>query len=591
MSDATPMVAERYRLDELIGSGPMGQVWRGYDTQADWVVAVKILDAGAATREVLQRHAQAVARVIHPNVAMVLDVGEQDGSPYLVMEFLTGQSLGEELAARGPLPVVEVCDLVGQAAGGLDAAHRAGVTHGQVGPDSFRAAGSGVLKAVGFGLADQAPSPREAAYLAPERAAGGPASPAADLYALGCVCYELLTGHHPFPAPGAPSQEEPGGAAQAGVAGEAPSAGEPSGSAPAEGDAGTGGASAEGDAGTGGASGDGDGGGGTGGADRGDGPRAGGGRTAPPPSRFRPDVPADLDRLVLALLSEDPASRPASGEAVRRALAAIARPGAAPPQGPPTAAHQAPAPPPSATPPGAPSTGMSLAPSADTAVYGPGGGPGHTAAYPGGQGPRSGDTAVYGADDLEREPPAPAAPRGNRALVVQVAAAVAVILAVAIGAVLLSRGGDDDPSTPVAVPTTQEPTPPQEYTVPSTEIQVLPTTEPTPTAATTLFETPPPPKATLGDSIPPGGWSKWLAEFDNALRFQLDVGDANPQVLERARDKVRKAAGKFERGNPDEGLSRIADVYAELREGQRGGDVPTHGPLAAFLDDWQLPEG
>ncbi|MER7500115.1 protein kinase [Nonomuraea pusilla] len=565
MSDATPMVAERYRLDELIGSGPMGQVWRGYDTQADWVVAVKILDAGAATREVLQRHAQAVARVIHPNVAMVLDVGEQDGSPYLVMEFLTGQSLGEELAARGPLPVVEVCDLVGQAAGGLDAAHRAGVTHGQVGPDSFRAAGSGVLKVVGFGLADQAPSPREAAYLAPERGAGGAggaASPAADLYALGCVCYELLTGHHPFPSEG-----EPGGAAQAGAAGDAPSAGEASGGPSADGGAGTGG------------------------EDKADGPRPGGGRTAPPPSRFRPDVPAELDRLVLALLSEDPAGRPASGEAVRRALAAVARPGATPPQGPPTAAHQAPATAPSATPPGAPSTGMSLAPSADTAVYGPGGGPGPAAGHPGA--PRSGDTAVYGADDLEREPPAPAAPRGNRALVVQVAAAVAVILAVAIGAVLLSRGGDDDgPSTPVAVPTTQEPTtPPQEDTVPPTEIQVFPTTEPTPTAGTTLFETPPPPKATLGDSIPPGGWSKWLSEFDNALRSQLAVGDGNAQVIERAQDKVRKAARKFERGDPDEGMSRIADVYAELREGQRSGDVPADGPLAAFLDDWQLPEG
>ncbi|MFD0477782.1 hypothetical protein ACFQ0B_63600 [Nonomuraea thailandensis] len=76
------MVADRYRLDERIGSGPMGEVWRGYDTRADWVVAVKVLGAraaGAATREVLRQHAQAVARVIHPNVAMVLDVGDHEG--------------------------------------------------------------------------------------------------------------------------------------------------------------------------------------------------------------------------------------------------------------------------------------------------------------------------------------------------------------------------------------------------------------------------------------------------------------------------------------------------------------------------------
>ncbi|MDA0639899.1 serine/threonine-protein kinase, partial [Nonomuraea ferruginea] len=199
MSDATPsLVAGRYRLDERIGSGSMGEVWRGYDTRADWTVAVKMLGAkavGAATREVLRQHAQAVARVIHPNVAMVLDVGEHEGSPFLVTEFLTGPSLGEELAGRGPLKVVEVCDLAGQAAAGLDAAHRAGLVHGKVGPDSFRMAGSGVLKVVGFGLTGRpGGDPR---YQAPERLAGGDGQASADLYGLGAVCYELLTGQAP----------------------------------------------------------------------------------------------------------------------------------------------------------------------------------------------------------------------------------------------------------------------------------------------------------------------------------------------------------------------------------------------------------
>ncbi|MEV0201464.1 serine/threonine-protein kinase, partial [Nonomuraea sp. NPDC050691] len=197
MSDEAPsMVAGRYRLDERIGNGPMGEVWRGYDTRADWTVAVKLLRPGAAGREVLQRHAEAVARVIHPNVAMVLDVGDEDGMPYLVMEFLGGESLGEELATRGPLPLTEACDLVGQAAAGLDAAHRVGVVHGQVDADSFRRAGSGVLKVVGFGVSGLAvPATR---YTAPEQAAGRPAEAASDLYALGCVCYELLCGRPPF---------------------------------------------------------------------------------------------------------------------------------------------------------------------------------------------------------------------------------------------------------------------------------------------------------------------------------------------------------------------------------------------------------
>ncbi|WP_162795265.1 serine/threonine-protein kinase, partial [Nonomuraea lactucae] len=258
------MIADRYRLDELIGSGPMGEVWRGYDTRADWTVAVKVLGAGAASREVLRRHAQAVARVIHPNVAMVLDVGDQDGTPYLVTEFLTGESLGEELAARGPLPIVEVCDLVGQAAAGLDAAHRAGVVHGKVEPDGFRRAGSGVLKVVGFGLAGQRPSGDRVRYSAPERLDGRPAEAAADMYALGCVCYELLCGRPPFE--GTPDE----------VAGQHLRA-EPA-----------------------------------------------------PPGGHRAEVPAELDRLVLAMLAKEPAARPSNGEAVRRTLAAIARPGSQP---------------------------------------------------------------------------------------------------------------------------------------------------------------------------------------------------------------------------------------------------------------------
>ncbi|MFC7587477.1 protein kinase [Nonomuraea antimicrobica] len=231
MSDATPsLVADRYRLDERIGSGPMGEVWRGYDTRADWVVAVKVLGAraaGATTREVLRQHAQAVARVIHPNVAMVLDVGEHDGAPFLVMEYLTGLSLGEELAARQTLKIVEVCDLIGHAAAGLEAAHRAGVVHGQVDPDAFRMAASGVLKVVGFGMDGREPVRGSGRYAAPERTTGEPAQAPGDVYALGCVCYELLCGRPPSrtsrggPADAArPAQrDQGGGAGRAGPAG------------------------------------------------------------------------------------------------------------------------------------------------------------------------------------------------------------------------------------------------------------------------------------------------------------------------------------------------------------------------------------
>ncbi|MGW4966682.1 serine/threonine-protein kinase [Nonomuraea sp. NPDC004186] len=555
MSDATPsLVADRYRLDERISSGPMGEVWRGYDTRADWVVAVKVLGArvaGGATREVLRQHAQAVARVIHPNVAMVLDVGDHDGAPFLVMEFLTGPSLGEELAARGPLPIVEVCDLIGQAAAGLDAAHRAGVVHGHVAPHSFRMAGSGVLKVVGFGMDDRVPGdPR---YVAPERVAGQEAAAAGDLYALGCVCYELLCGRPPF---GDEAGDDSGGASGRGV--------------PA------------------------------------------------PPSASRAEVSAELDRLVLAMIAEDPAQRPGSGEAIRRALAAIARPranpaappAAAPPMPPgpgqappgslhPGAAHPGAAPA-GSPPPGAamPVTGVSFR-DGGVPSSGPGGaagtfgGDGSTEVFQvpghGGPPPRAGDTAVYQAGDLE---PAPAS---NRKLILQLGAAVVVIAVVTVVMVMWAGARKEEPltaSTPTAEPTTLP------STLPTTLPSTLPTEEPTPDATPGLVSTLGPtslretvqPKATLGEAMPPGGWRKWLSEFDEALMAQQAMGAIDPKVAGKARDKIRKAARKFEEGRIDAGIDQVAGVYHDLRRAQEKGDMGGSGPAAQVMDDWRLPD-
>ncbi|MEV0228965.1 serine/threonine-protein kinase [Nonomuraea sp. NPDC050786] len=508
MSDATErapsLVADRYRLDERISSGPMGEVWRGYDTRADWVVAVKMLGAraaGSATREVLRQHAQAVARVIHPNVAMVLDVGEHEGAPFLVMEFLTGLSLGEELAARGPLGIVEVCDLVGQAAAGLDAAHRAGVVHGQVGPDSFRSAGSGVLKVVGFGMDDRVPP--SSRYVAPERIAGQEATASGDLYALGCVCYELLCGRPPF-------------------------------------------GDAAGD---------------DGGAD------SGGGRGEPvPPSAFRAEVPAELDRLVLAMIAEEPAKRPAGGEAIRRALAGIARPRSNP-----------------AAPP-MPVTGASLRDGGlppdgqeATEVF---------QAVEQGGGPRAGDTAVYQAGELEP------GPGPNRKLLLQLGAAVAIIAVVTVVMVMWAGARKEEP---VAVPTPSAA--PSTFTPPTETPAETPTPDPSPGLVTTLGPEPTElretaaPKATLGDALPPGGWGKWLSEFDQALMAQQAMGGINPEVAGKAREKIRKVARKFDEGHIDPAIKQIAGVYHDLERAQQKGDMERSGPAADVLRDWRLPGG
>ncbi|MEU7747266.1 serine/threonine-protein kinase [Nonomuraea sp. NPDC049158] len=501
MSDATPsLVAGRYRLDELIGSGPMGEVWRAYDQRADWTVAVKMLDTGAATPEVLRQHAQAVARVIHPNVAMVLDVGDHEGTPFLVMEFLTGESLGEEVAGGGPLPVVEACDLIGQAAAGLEAAHRAGVMHGQIGPDSFRRAGSGVLKVVGFGLADQVSSDDGVLYRAPEVIDGRGGEAAADLYALGCVCYEALCGRPPFE--GSPHE-----------VGERHLHAEPE-----------------------------------------------------PPSRHRAEVPGELDRLVLTMLAKDPAARPAGGETVRRALAAIARP-------PRTQPGQA-----ASHPGGVPQTGQIFTqPGASGPAAGVGAGDTHAmpaGVFHHGGGPRNGDTAIYDA------PPPP--PPSNRRLFVQLGAALAVIAVVTVGLVLWagSRGKPEAGPTPSATPitTTSAPEPtPTETPEPSTSIAPLPT-DPGPT---------PNPKGTLSNSVPNGGWGKWLSEFDKSVTAQETIGDIEPRTARRAHEKIRKAGRKFLEKHDDSVLDQATGIMRDLRKAQEKGDVPTSGPLNDFLDNWK----
>jgi serine/threonine protein kinase len=208
------LIAGRYRLHDPIGRGAMGEVWRGFDETLGRTVAVKLLlpqgsDPTSASRFRLE--AQTAGRLNHPHVVGVYDFGEYDGRLFLVMELVEGDSLARRLTTAGPLPAAEVARIASQAAAGLAAAHQQGIVHRDIKPANLLLDADGTLKIGDFGIARFVDDPSGALtttgqivgtslYLAPERALGQNAGPASDVYALGCVLYQLLTGKPPFRA-------------------------------------------------------------------------------------------------------------------------------------------------------------------------------------------------------------------------------------------------------------------------------------------------------------------------------------------------------------------------------------------------------
>ncbi|MET9799661.1 serine/threonine-protein kinase [Streptomyces sp. NPDC006368] len=208
------LVADRYRLESPIGRGAMGEVWRATDEVLGRPVAVKLMlgddsDSQAAARFRLE--GQTAARLSHPHVVAVFDFGAWEGRFYLVMEFVEGRSLAQELAAEGRLRAGRVAAIAAQTAAGLAVAHRQGIVHRDIKPGNLMSDPHGTVKLGDFGIARFVDDPAAALttagqivgtslYLAPERALGRPAGPASDVYSLGCVLYQLLTGRPPFQA-------------------------------------------------------------------------------------------------------------------------------------------------------------------------------------------------------------------------------------------------------------------------------------------------------------------------------------------------------------------------------------------------------
>ncbi|MEU7886545.1 protein kinase [Microbispora bryophytorum] len=508
----------RYELEELIGRGGMGEVWRGRDLRAHRPVAVKILApqvAGVASRERFAREARAAARVVHPNVVTVLDVGEQDARPYLVMELLTGRSLAEELLDRGRYGVAEACRLMSQAAAGLDAAHRAGVVHRDVKPANLHLTASGVLKVVDFGVAQVATEAARltmvgavvgtAAYLAPEQIDGRGGGSACDLYALGCVCYELLCGHPPFTgsAPELVYQH----IHQAPV----------------------------------------------------------------PPSRHRPDIPAELERLIMALLAKDSAGRPADAEVARRILAAVALAPGNPPR----------------------EAGMPQAP----------------------YGARAGDTALLDATLLDAAlpdaalldapPPGVAAGRGagaspERRTLIRLGAAVAGLAAVTIAVAALSGGGEQAESAVAA----QSPAAAGDSPTPERKGSAAPTPRPSRTPSLRPSPKPSPTPSPKPSPTPSArrvyrSYQEWLAAFDHAVQEQERRGGIEPKLARDAHEEIRRTARDMSRDMPrgrdrgrgrgrggdggDKAAERVRDLLGKLQQAHQDGRL-ADGPLVDFLN-------
>jgi serine/threonine protein kinase len=208
-------IAGRYKLEGRLGVGGMASVHLAFDQRLERYVAIKLLaehladDATFVSR--FRREALAAARLVHPNIVQVFDFGldETHHQHFIVMEHVPGRSCAELLRDRGRLDVEQAVEIVTQACRGLDYAHRNGVVHRDVKPGNLLVSDAGVIKLADFGIAratDQSSITQigsvlgTAAYLSPEQARGEEAGPRADLYSLGVVAYQLLSGRLPYEA-------------------------------------------------------------------------------------------------------------------------------------------------------------------------------------------------------------------------------------------------------------------------------------------------------------------------------------------------------------------------------------------------------
>ncbi len=204
------LLASRYRVGEAIGRGGMSTVYHGYDELLRRDVAVKVLSGPAAgttgSRQEFLGEARAAAALVHPNIAGIYDVGIHGAERYIIMEYVPGGSLLDLIQADAPLPLTRAVLLATQIADALDFGHNHGIIHCDVKPQNVLLDETGRAKLVDFGIARTLTATGAltdtitgtAGYIAPEQLLGERVDGRADIYALGCVVYEMLTGALPF---------------------------------------------------------------------------------------------------------------------------------------------------------------------------------------------------------------------------------------------------------------------------------------------------------------------------------------------------------------------------------------------------------
>ncbi len=213
-STSAPVLGNRYQLMQTLGTGGMAVVYRAYDLRLERPVAIKVLrqdyTESDGFRERFRQEAKAAANLSHPNIVTVHDFGLDASRLYIVMEYVPGTDLKSILKERGRLEIGEAISLIVQACAGIGYAHRAGLVHCDVKPHNMLVTPDQRLKVTDFGIARAlssiAPDEKHEVvwgsplYFSPEQAAGQAPSPASDVYSLGIVLYEMLTGQLPFTA-------------------------------------------------------------------------------------------------------------------------------------------------------------------------------------------------------------------------------------------------------------------------------------------------------------------------------------------------------------------------------------------------------